>query len=201
MICHIIRHMEKERGDFYNPTLRHQDEPISHKGHLDAQKLSLHFADKPISAIYISGYQRTRQTIEPTAKQLQLTPILDYRLNEINIGLFESLTDQEIQKNYPDIWNTYIKQTTDFRYPEGETGEEVKSRIMGFLEEKQKQHSVESIILVSHDGLIRSLICGILDIPASKRWSFQADLGGITEIIYQQEFEAWKLIRFNQICT
>ena len=74
MICHIIRHAEKELGDFYNPRLRHQDEPISQKGCLDAQKLYPYFADIPISAIYISAYQRTRQTIEYVAQQLQLTP-------------------------------------------------------------------------------------------------------------------------------
>jgi len=200
MICYIIRHAEKEQGDFYNPYLRHQDGPISQRGRLNAQKLSLYFANKPISTIYISGYQRTRQTIENVAQQLHLAPILDERLNEIDNGLFEGLTEQEIQQSFPDIWNTYRKRTSDFRFPEGETGEEVKGRIMDFLEQKRGQHISESIILVSHDGLIRSLICGILGMPAYQRWNLQTDFGGITEIVYQQEIEAWKLIRFNQIC-
>jgi broad specificity phosphatase PhoE len=200
MTCYIIRHVEKEQGDFYNPCLRHQDEPISQKGRVDAHKLCRYFADKPISAIYISGYQRTRQTIEPVAQQLHLTPILDERLNEIDNGLFEGLTNQEIQQKFPVIWNMYVKRTGDFRFPEGETGEEAKSRIMEFMEQKRKQHTTGSIILVSHDGLIRSLICGILGIPVHNRWIFETNPGGITEMIYEQEFEAWKLIRFNQIC-
>jgi hypothetical protein len=29
---YIIRHAEKEKGNFYNPRLRHQNEPISQKG-------------------------------------------------------------------------------------------------------------------------------------------------------------------------
>ena len=29
MTVYIIRHAHKEKGDFYNPRLRHQDEPIS----------------------------------------------------------------------------------------------------------------------------------------------------------------------------
>lgn len=193
MICHIIRHAEKELGDFYNPGLRHQDEPINQNGRLAAQRLPLYFTDRPISAIYISGYQRTRQTIEYVAQQLYLTPIIDERLNEIDNGVFERLTEKEIQQNYPDVWDTYIKRTGDFRFPEGETGEEVKARIMDFLEEKRQQHIGESIILVSHDGLIRSLICGILGMPAYQRWNLQTDFGGITEITYQHEIEAWKL--------
>jgi len=30
--CYIVRHAAKQRGDFYNPRLRHKDEPISVKG-------------------------------------------------------------------------------------------------------------------------------------------------------------------------
>jgi len=201
MICYVVRHAEKEQGDFYSPHLHHQDEPISLKGRLSAQKLVLYFADKPISAIYVSGYQRTYQTIENVALQLHLTPIIDERLNEIDNGLFEGLTDQEIQQRFPDIWDIFSKRTGDFQFPEGETGAEVKNRIMDFLEQKQKQYDRESIILVAHDGLIRTLMCGILGLPVSQRWNFQIDFAGITEIVYQPKFEAWKLIRFNQACS
>ena len=200
MICYIVRHAEKELGDFYNPRLRHQDEPLSVRGWLTAQKLSSCFINKSISAIYVSGYQRTRQTIEPLARQLHLMPILDMRLNEIDNGLFEGLTEPEIQQQFPDQWDIYRKRTSDFRFPEGETGEEVRCRIMHFLDENLQQHLSESIILVSHDGLIRTLVCAILGIPVYQRWNFQTDFGGITEIVYQPDFDAWKLVRFNHTC-
>ncbi len=32
MTFYIIRHAHKEQGNFYNPRLRHQDEPISQAG-------------------------------------------------------------------------------------------------------------------------------------------------------------------------
>jgi broad specificity phosphatase PhoE len=200
MRCYIIRHAEKEQGDFYNPALRHQDEPLSQTGQLTARNLSGYFEKKPICAIYVSGYQRTRQTIEYLAQGLHLMPILDERLNEIDNGLFERLREEEIQCQFPDLWNIYRTRTRDFRFPEGETGEEVKSRIMDFLEQKRRQHINESIILVSHDGLIRSLVCGVLGMPVYQRWNLQTDFGGITEIVFQPEFDAWKLVRFNQTC-
>lgn len=200
MRCYIIRHAEKEKGVFYNSYLRHQDEPLSVKGRLTAQRLPSFFMHKPITAIYVSGYQRTQQTIEHVAQTLILKPILDERLNEIDNGRFEGLTEQEIQQKFPDIWKVYQERNSDFRFPEGETGEEVKCRIMDFLEQKRTEHANESIILVSHDGLIRSLMCGILNMPVYQRWNLQTEFGGITEIVYQPEFETWKLIRFNQIC-
>jgi broad specificity phosphatase PhoE len=194
---YIVRHAEKEKGDFYNPNLRHQDEPISQNGIRDSRQLWSFFSDKQVSAIYVSGYVRTGQTIEYVASQMGLKPVIDERLNEIDGGLFEGLSIEEIQQKYPDEWRSMRERKEDFRFPGGETGEEVNKRIADLLEEKRKTHNTENIILVSHEGLIRSLMCTIMNIPVYKRGNFQVDFCGITEIMYQPEYGAWKLIRFN----
>jgi broad specificity phosphatase PhoE len=196
--CYIIRHAAKEWGNFFNPRLRHQDEPISLKGQAGAQKLRAFFERKTIAAIYISEYQRSWQTIEPLARQLSLTPAIDARLNEIDNGRLDGLTDEQIRQTYPDVWQAFLSRTADFRFPEGETGAEAQQRIVAFLEEKRQQHPDQQIILVSHEGLIRLLMCTILDLPVYKRWNFHYDFCGIMEITYQPAYGIWKLIRFNQ---
>jgi broad specificity phosphatase PhoE len=198
---YIVRHAAKERGDFFNSRLRHQDEPISAQGQADAQKLCAFFDGKAIAAIYISAYQRTRQTAEPVARQLNLTPVIDERLNEIDNGCFDGMTDEQIRQTYPNVWQAFLSRTTDFRFPEGETGAEAQRRIVAFLEEKRQQHASENIILVSHEGLIRLLMCTILDLPVYKRWNFHFDFCGIMEIEYEHEYAIWKLIRYNQVCV
>ena len=74
-----------------------------------------------------------------------------------------------------------------------------QKRIVDFLEEKRQQNNSGDIILVSHDGLIRLLMCYIVNIPVSKRWNFQVDTCGIMEISYLPDYQGWKLIRFNQV--
>jgi broad specificity phosphatase PhoE len=197
---YIVRHAEKELGDFYNPRLRHQDQPISLKGQSDARQLGSFFSGKSIAAIYVSSYQRTRQTIEYVAQQSQLAPLVDERLNEIDNGALEGLTEEQIQQTYPDVWNAYLARTTDFRFPEGETGAEAQRRIADCLQERLQQHGSETILLVSHDGLIRLLMCTILNLPVYQRWIFHVDTCGIMEIKYQPALTAWRLIRFNQTC-
>jgi broad specificity phosphatase PhoE len=197
---YIVRHAAKERGDFFNSRLRHQDEPISAQGQADAQKLCAFFDGKAIAAIYISAYQRTRQTAEPVARQLNLTPVIDERLNEIDNGRFDGMTDEQIRQTYPDVWQAFLSRSVDFRFPEGETGAEAQRRIVDFLEEKRLQHDAANVLLVSHEGLSRLLLCTILDLPAYKRWNFHYDFCGITEISYQPAYSTWKLIRFNQVC-
>ncbi len=199
MKWYIIRHAYKEKGDFYNPDLRHQDELISEKGHVKAQKLFPYFSDKLIDKIYISEYTRTKQTINYVAEKKNISPIVDSRLNEIDNGIIEGLSEQMLQQRYPDVWNAFNDRDRDFQFPEGESGEDALNRIDSFF--KEKQGSSEDIILVSHDGLIRLLLCYILGIAVYRRWDFRVDPCGIMEIEYQTKFEKWKLIRFNYICT
>lgn len=195
---YILRHAHKEFGGHYNPNLRHQDEPITALGKEASQKLWSFFTDKQISAVYISRYLRTAQTIEYVAKQLNLTPIRDARLNELDNGEFEKMSAQEIQQTYPDIWKAFRERKADFRFPGGETGEEACNRIAEFLAEKQKQHNGENIIVVCHEGLIRVAACYILGLPVYKRWNFRVDFCGIMEIDHQPDHGTWQMVRFNQ---
>ena len=198
MKWYIIRHADKEAGDFFNPALRHQDQPISANGRAEAQKLSTYFTGIQITKIYVSEYIRTGQTIEYVAQEKKQSAIVDVRLNEIDNGLIEGLSGQELREKFPYIWTAFMKRNRDFQFPEGESGEDALDRIKSFMEEKQGHE--EDLILVSHDGLKRLLMCHILGIAVYRRWDFLVDTCGIMEIEYQPEFKRWKLLRFNQKC-
>ncbi|HSL44681.1 MAG TPA: histidine phosphatase family protein [Anaerolineales bacterium] len=195
---YIIRHAHKEQGDFFNPRLRHRDEPISPQGQEQARRLWPYLCDKDISAIYISGYRRTAQTIAFVAEQSGIAPVIDERLNEIDNGCFDGMGAEEIQQKYPETWRIFHDRSADFRFPEGETGEEARQRMADFLEEKRLHHPNQNIVAVSHEGLIRLTACHVLGLPVYHRWNFHFDFGGIMEITYQPEYKNWKLIRFNQ---
>jgi|WetSurMetagenome_2_1015567.scaffolds.fasta_scaffold359477_1 broad specificity phosphatase PhoE len=196
---YIVRHAEKEKGDFFNPYLRHQDEPITPKGQQSAQRLWSFFCSRNISAIYISEYLRTAQTVEYVSTQLRIAPVIDKRLNEIDNGLIEGLSDQELQSTYPEVWNGFRERDHDFRFPNGETGEEAKNRIVELLNEKRTLHPSENVLFVCHEGLIRIMTCAVMGLPVYHRWNYKVDFCGITEISYQPEYNNWKLIRFNSI--
>lgn len=195
---YIIRHAEKEKGDYYNPRLRHQDEPISQQGQVEARKLWPYLCEKAISAIYVSGYQRTAQTIQYVAEQSGITPVVDERLNEIDNGCIEGMSGEALQREYPELWTAFQERSADFRFPGGETGEEARQRIAQFLDEKLKAHANENIAVGSHEGFIRLTACHVLGLPVYDRWNFHVDFCGIMEITYQPEDHSWKLIRFNQ---
>lgn len=198
MTWYILRHAEKERGDFYNKQLRLQDHPLSNVGKQSAANLVDLFIDKPIAAIYISSYLRTKQTITAVAKHLQLDPVVDSRLNEIDNGAVGDKSENEFQRAFPEEWRTFAARKADFCFPDGETGAEVQMRIREFFDEKLSQHSTEDIILVSHDGWIRIMMCTLLGLPVYRRGEFRTDYCGLTELCYQSIYATWQIVRFNQ---
>jgi hypothetical protein len=54
---YVIRHAHKEQGNFYNPRLRHRNEPTRQKGQEESLELWSYLCNnKEISAIHVSGY-------------------------------------------------------------------------------------------------------------------------------------------------
>jgi broad specificity phosphatase PhoE len=195
---YFIRHSAKEAGDFFNPRLNRQDEPISAEGRLAAESLCWYFSGIEVVSIYVSEFVRTAQTAQTLAESFGLVPVVDARLNEMNNGQIERLTDEQVQEQYPEVWQAFRERNRDFRFPGGETGEEVRQRIADFLEEKRLELDGKNMIVVCHDALIRILMCHVLEMPLYHRWKLKVDFCGITEIRYSPEDKEWKLLRFNQ---
>lgn len=86
MRVYIVRHGDKEKDNYYNSDLRHQDPPLSEEGKQKAKKLLDYFKDKNINRIIISEYLRTEQTAQYVAESKGLSLIKDRRLNEIDNG-------------------------------------------------------------------------------------------------------------------
>jgi len=198
MTIFLLRHGDKAEGDYHNPILKHQDPPLSEKGKKQSRAVANYFTQTHISSIYVSSYVRTLQTAQPIAEMKHIQPIADPRLNEIDNGDIDQMSEQEFEKAYPEVWNQYVARTADFRFPGGETGQEVRSRIAEFLEEKLKLHGEDNILIVSHDGLIRVCMTYILDIPVYRRGDFRIDLCGMTQFAYQCDVNRWKLFAFNK---
>jgi len=198
---YILRHAEKEAGDFPNPDLPLPDEPITARGQRQAEALVPFFAGRPIATVYVSAYRRTLQTAAPAARALGLTPQVDERLNEIDNSGVARLSDAQIREKYPGIWKAYTERISDFRWPGGETGGEARDRVTDFLAAARLRHGEADGLAVCHEGLIRLLACALLGLPVTRRWNFEVNYCGLMEIRWQPEHNDWRIVRFNQDLT
>ena len=123
--------------------------------------------------------------------------ILVQRLNEVDNGAWDGLSEAEIRKIYPKQWEAFQGRRRDFRFPAGETGREAEKRIAAFLDEKRLLHEGQNLLVVSHEGLMRLLACHVLRLPVYRRWAFRLDFCGLIELHHHPD-RGWSLVRLNQ---
>lgn len=136
-------------------------------------KLAINADFQSVTQIIASPMLRCVQTVE-TLKLLQ--PV-EYgaNLREIDFGLWEGLTFDEVFAQYPEECNEWFAKPNSFRFPHGESVGEFRSRVAKIPEiiERYVDHDV---LIVAHGGVIRTLICFLLGIPSEKFNQFRLDV-------------------------
>lgn len=129
---------------------------------------------------YCSPMLRARQTLE-RLQQLGCsvdTPVYDERLREVDFGRWEMQTFADIAVQDEDqlaAWNQYL----DFVFPEGEAVadfiERVEAMLAIFSASEQK-----SIAVMTHGGVIRTMICLALGISLRNYLLFDVQPASLT---------------------
>jgi broad specificity phosphatase PhoE len=195
MIIHLIRHAEKQKGNYYDQILKIENNPITQIGLIQANLLKDHLP-KHVIPIYVSRYIRTRQTIVPYAQENGDKIIEDTRIDEINTGIRSRLPEEEIKEKYPEFYKEYQEKKTDFKYPEGECGVDVAFRIESFIKEifdKDKE-----VIVIGHEGWIKIFICRVLQMKYSERFRLRVSNCGITTVNLSNKNMDGYILRINE---
>lgn len=196
MKLYFIRHADKGTGSCYNEHLQHQDYPITKQGEKRAAKLAEYFEHINLDAVYASEYKRAQQTAGAVAERKGLSVSVDERLNEIDNGVIDGMSDEEIKRKYPVFFKDFLSFSKDVRFPGGETGSETKQRQKSLLDDLIKKN--EDALLVTHEGYIRLLVCHLAGLPVYKRCKFKMDYCGICEVEYLESSGQWRINKVNQ---
>ena len=73
-------------------------------------------------------------------------------LNEIDAGMCEGLTYEEIRDRYPHEFAERDKDKLKFRYREGESYQDLVSRLETVIMELERQ---DNVVIVAHQAVIR----------------------------------------------
>ena len=174
------------------------DEAGIRQAELVAKRLELYGIDK----LYCSHLIRARETAEIIGDNFSLVPIVEEDLREISFGDMEGLDDVQIKERFGEFIVERAKAKEDIPNPGGESGEDVFNRAMPVVErivEEAKLDNKKNIAIVSHGGLIRSVVAGVLEAPFAKKLCIGKDLENcsITEIDYDEKTDNYIVERVN----
>jgi len=145
------------------------DTPLNITGIEQARKLAAYMKQFPLDAIYCSIMQRARMTAEPLAVAMGLSVNYVKEFREVSFGDWEGLTYWEIKEKWSKEINLFFAKPAEFVPPRGETFQEVQDRSFGALNKILKEQD-GNIAIISHGGVIRALICQLLNMPLNSFW-------------------------------
>lgn len=162
----------------------HSDIELTKDGLEQAELVAKRLASEKISSVYASDLSRAFKTAETIASQHNLTVTAVPALREVKFGDWEGLTYGNIYNKWPEIMDGLFTKPDEIQIPGGETFRELKNRATKALEELVSKHPEETIVVVSHGGTIRTLICAALNIHLNYLWNIRQDNTAVNIIEY-----------------
>ncbi|XP_076596901.1 6-phosphofructo-2-kinase/fructose-2,6-bisphosphatase-like isoform X4 [Chaetodon auriga] len=111
--------------------------------------------------VWTSHMKRTIQTAEALGVQYEQWKAL----NEIDAGVCEEMTYEEIQENYPEEFALRDQDKYRYRYPKGESYEDLVQRLEPVIMELERQ---ENVLVICHQAVMRCLLAYFLDKSADE---------------------------------
>lgn len=126
--------------------------------------------------IFSSPLSRAKETaLYINYKNLELK--FDKSLEEIDFGIFEGLSFEEIEKQYPQELSKLEKNWESYDYKTGETPINFQKRVVEFVKSLDKD---KNILLVTHWGVINCILSYYFSGGGlSGYWSYSVNNGGI----------------------
>lgn len=143
-VFYLVRHRESEKNVLEIHHSRWIDDfPLTERWFSGAEKLIEQFLWKTVDAIYTSPYKRCIQTIEPLSQNRSLSPMIDERITELDVGDLD-------RTSWRLSWDTNRKLTDIPLWKVGESLLHCRYRVWSFLDEMKEKHRGKSIVICSH---------------------------------------------------
>ncbi|XP_016083345.2 6-phosphofructo-2-kinase/fructose-2,6-bisphosphatase 1 isoform X3 [Ornithorhynchus anatinus] len=139
------------------------DSGLSSRGKQYAYALANFIQSQDIAAlkVWTSHMKRTIQTAEALH-----VPYEQWKaLNEIDAGVCEEMTYEEIQEHHPEEFALRDQDKYRYRYPKGESYEDLVQRLEPVIMELERQ---ENVLVICHQAVMRCLLAYFLDKSAEE---------------------------------
>jgi len=148
----------------------------SYEHEIDSVYQKLKHLNNPV--VYSSPLLRCRLL----AEKLSAKVIFDDRLKELNFGVWELQPWDQIKGPDADAW---MNDFVNIPCPGGESYRELNNRTTEFLSDLNNS-KLSAAIIVTHAGVIRSMLSMIQNIPLHQSFEFQVMYGEIIDLHWER---------------
>ncbi|MGL5378297.1 MAG: histidine phosphatase family protein [Cetobacterium sp.] len=184
----LIRHGESElnvKGVYYgslNPGL-------TEKGKEQAKNTRDILKNIDYHKIYASDLKRAFHTAEiVNTKKIEI--LIDKNIRELNFGIFEGHTYEELKLKYPKELEESQKNWENYNYISGESVFELQKRAINFINTNINFN--ENTVLVTHWGVINTILSHYFSNNLDSYWKFSVKNAGVVIIEFSDGYPILK---------
>ncbi len=179
----------------WNATRRYcgwKDVPLSSDGKAQALRLRTILDGVSFNRMYASDRRRAIQTARILFPRARITKRKGLR--EINFGVFEGCTGEELSRKYGSVYRRFLRSPFDCRIPRAETLPAFRRRIAAAIKSIVAANEGTTVAVVCHGGAIAVLLSAL----AKQRvfWRFVPQPASVTIVEYDNG--SARMTRFNE---
>ncbi len=175
----LLRHGQIEGSD-KKRYIGQTDVPLDDTGILQANYWRDQFSSIKMDTVYSSSLKRCAGSAELIAKNQKI--IVTPKINEINMGTWDGKTFDQIKTEQSVEFEKRGKSIDTFRPPNGESFFDVHCRVNSYFD-KYINNREERILIITHAGVIRIILCHILEMELKDLFKIKVFYGELFVIL------------------
>ena len=175
----LLRHGEVQMPGEGRHYIGQQDLHLSPLGREQATAWADYCAAAGLDEIACSDLARCLDTARIIGARCRLIPQACPELREINLGEWEGASFAAIHSRDPDAFRQRGARITDHRPPGGESFRDLDRRVWPFFQTLVRRPQ-GNILVVTHAGVIRALLCRLLGMPLENLFSIGVAYGALS---------------------
>ncbi|MGM0378107.1 MAG: alpha-ribazole phosphatase [Bacillota bacterium] len=159
---------------------------LNSKGIKQAKKIGKKLSNLNIENFFASDLKRVKETAKYINKYHKKDITYLKEIREMNFGDFENLTFKEISKKYPEQREKIVSNNLTYQFPNGESLKELYDRSIKTFKKLLKNKG--NILIVSHGGVIGSILTHVLSGNIENYWSVEVKNATLNTLVEKKEF-------------
>ncbi|MEK7362236.1 MAG: histidine phosphatase family protein [Pseudomonadota bacterium] len=191
-----IRHGETEwnsQGRFQG----HLNSALDAAGLAQADALGEYLARERFDLLFSSDLGRALQTASAIAMRTGHEIVIEPRLRERCMGIFQGLTPDEVEARYPDEYARFRSRDPDYVIPQGESVRQLFERSVACFTELATRHAGLTLATVTHGGVLAMLYRHARSMPLQAPRDFPLHNTGVNRFCHR--LGAWQLQSWGEV--
>jgi probable phosphoglycerate mutase len=192
----IVRHGQTE-WNIKGIRQGHLDSRLTERGMAQATALGQRLGREKFTALYSSDLGRAMETAREIARVTGHEIVTDARLRERHLGIFQGLNAEEITTKYPEERRLMRSSGPTYVIPGGESMAQQVARNVEFLDHLAQKHVGETVVVVTHGGVVSGFFRHTLAIPLDAPRRFEFVNAGLN--VFAHDEGIWLLLTWGDV--